>query len=93
MQYRIVFRAITEKDLSKDCLFMPHPQDFEMHLTSLAQDAQWLGGVTEVHLDDSHSIVVTTDATLAEMKERFIPILQNHWGHLRYSSFDRLVTQ
>lgn len=90
MQCRIVFREITQKDLDRHCLFMPDPQDFEMRLTNLAQrqDAQLLEGVTEVHHDDSHSIVVTTDATLAEMKERFTPILQKHWENLRYSSFD-----
>jgi len=83
MQHRIVFREITENDLNRDCPFMPEENEFEMHLGALANDAEWLEGVTVVHRDGSHAIVVTTDATLDVLKERLIPLLQNHWAYLR----------
>lgn len=88
MHHRVVFREITCDDLDRHCRFMPEEHEFEMHLRALAQDAAWLEGVAEVHREGSHAIVVATDAPLEVMKERFIPILQSHWAHLRLSSFD-----
>ena len=88
MQYRVVFREITPNDLDRNCLFMPEDHEFDMHLMAIAQEASWLEGVTEVHRDGSHAIVVTTDAELDVIKERFVPLLQNHWAHLRFSDFD-----
>ena len=86
MQYRFLFREITQADLDKHCPFMPDEHEFEMHLIALSQEALWLQGVTEAHRDGSHAVVVTTDETLEEIKDRFIPLLQNHWAHLRISS-------
>lgn len=83
MQHRVVFREITREDLDRHCPFMPEEQEFEMHLNALAQDAEWLEGVTEVRSDGSHAIVVTTDATLDLLKERLVPLLQDHWAYLR----------
>ncbi|WP_144409234.1 hypothetical protein [Pseudoxanthomonas suwonensis] len=83
MQHRVVFREITNDDFDHHCHFMPEEHEFEMHLNALAHDAEWLEGVTEVRRDGSHAIIVKTDATLGLLKERLVPLLQNHWAHLR----------
>lgn len=88
MHHRVVFREITREDLDRNCHFMPEEHEFEMHLVALAQDAERLEGVIEVHRDGSHAIVVETDAPLEAMKERFVPLLQHHWAKLRLSSFE-----
>ncbi len=88
MLYRVVFREITQEDLDRNCPFVPEAHVFEMYLEAVVHDASCLDGVTEVYRDGSHAIVLTTDAALDVIKERFTPILQDHWAHLRMSSFD-----
>lgn len=83
MQHRVVFREITLEDIDRHCRFMPEEHEFEMHLGALAHDAARLEGVTEVSRDGSHAIFVTTDATLEVLKEKLVPLLQNHWPYLR----------
>lgn len=62
---------------------MPEEHEFEMHLNALANDSELLEGVNGVRREGSHVIVITTDATLDVLKERLIPLLQNHWAYLR----------
>ena len=83
MEHRLEFREINGEDLDSHCRFMPEEHEFEMHLNALANDAEWLEGVTEVRRDGSHAIIVTTDATIDMLKERLVPLLQNHWAYLR----------
>lgn len=83
MQHRIVFREITREDIDMHCRFMPEDHEFEIHLNALANDVEWLAGVTEVSREGSNVIVVTTDATLDILKERLTPLLQSHWAYLR----------
>lgn len=83
MEHRVEFREITPTDLDRHCRFMPEEHEFEMHLNALANDAEWLEDVTGVRRDGSHAIVITTEATLETLKQRLIPILQNHWAYLR----------
>lgn len=83
MEHRFTFREISPADLDRHCYFMPEEHEFEMHLNALADDAEWLEDVTGVRHDGSHAIVITTEASLETLKERLIPLLQNHWPYLR----------
>lgn len=83
MEHRVVFREIKPGDLDRHCHFMPEEQEFELHLSALAHDTEWLEDVTGVRRDGSHAIVITTEAPLETLKERLIPLLQDHWAYFR----------
>ena len=93
MEHRIVFREITARDIDRHCHFLPEEGEFERHLYALTQEARYLDGVTDVRSDGSHAIVVTTDETLDELKQKIIPLLQRHWAYLRIELGNRDATQ
>ena len=83
MQYKLIFKTLTTRDINKDCPYIPTDEDYEFHLNTIIEDIQTIPGVLDVNLTDGTVLVTTEKMAQATFEKRLEPFLREHFCYLR----------
>lgn len=82
MKYEVFFKKITE--ISRDCLFLPDDDEFEMGIQSFIKDIKEIADISDVELfDDKCAFVTRNGVDIATLRKLLKPIIQENFLYLR----------